>query len=142
MYNEYRKNININVSEKIKDKNYYLKGGRQIYKFLKKKEINENSFRKQFFPSIYQGRTCTLNGDSEFKDSISKEITLIRDEKKETSENKEEKQLPCLSYRKERDLFLNKNSFIYHNHSKSFKPGINKYMLLKSHNKALTIYDL
>lgn len=142
MYNEYRKNININVSEKIKDKNHYLKGGRQIYKFLRKKEFNENSFRKQFFPTIYQGRTCNLNGDSEFKDSISKEITLIRDEKKETTENKEEKQLPCLSYRKERDLFLNKNSFIYHNHSKSFKPGINKYMILKSHNKALTIYDL
>ena len=146
IYNEYKKNLQIKHSEKIGNKSYYLQGGRQIYKSLRKKELDEN-LKKNIFPSINNNvKTFIIYGDNSIKNHISifedkkmnKDNNILEKYYLKTSTNENKKNLlPSLTKRNERQIYINKNKFFQHKHCISSKTDIPNI-----ENRNLTIYDL
>ena len=102
---------------------------------------------------IIKGKTFIVYGENSIKNILSKEknhISIFEDKevnkdnnilekyylKTETNENKKN-QLPSLTKRNERQIFINKKKFFHHKYSNSFKTEIPN-----SENRNLTIYDL
>ena len=147
IYNEYKKNLHLKIDEKIGNQSYYLQGGRQIYKSLRKKELGEN-IKKNFFPKINNNiKTFIIYGDNSIKNhinifedkKINNENNIIDKYYLKTSNNEDKKKylLPTLTKRNERQFYINKKHLFQHKHSNSFKTDIPTL-----ENRNLTIYDL